>query len=50
MREESRAFPIPRSANPEEIAAFAAFLCSSHAGYITGLTIPFDGGADRRVL
>jgi 3-oxoacyl-[acyl-carrier protein] reductase len=50
MREETRAFPIPRPAHPEEVAALAAFLCSSHAGYITGLTIPFDGGADRRVI
>jgi 3-oxoacyl-[acyl-carrier protein] reductase len=50
MRAETLAFPIPRPAQAAEIAALAAFLCSVHAGYMTGLTIPFDGGSDRRAL
>jgi 3-oxoacyl-[acyl-carrier protein] reductase len=50
MHDETRSFPIPRVAQPEEIAALVAYLCSSHAGYMTGLTIPFDGGSDRRMI
>jgi 3-oxoacyl-[acyl-carrier protein] reductase len=50
MLEATGAFPIPRVCTPEDAAALAAFLCSSQAGYITGLTIPLDGGADRRAL
>jgi 3-oxoacyl-[acyl-carrier protein] reductase len=29
---------------PEELAALVAFLASERAGYITGATIPVDGG------
>ena len=36
--------PARRLGSPEEFAAAAAFLCSSHAGYITGTTLTVDGG------
>lgn len=36
--------PIGRMGTPEEIAAFAAFLCSSEAGFITGSAYEIDGG------
>lgn len=40
----SRAQPIGRMAEPEEIAAAALFLCSDEAGFITGSAYPVDGG------
>jgi meso-butanediol dehydrogenase/(S,S)-butanediol dehydrogenase/diacetyl reductase len=33
-----------RIAEPAEVAALAAFLCSPAASYMTGCTIPIDGG------
>ena len=37
--------PAARFGKPEEFGAFAAFLCSTHAGYLTGQNIVLDGGA-----
>jgi len=39
-----RDVPMDRIADPEEMAGAVAFLCSSDASYITGHTIPVDGG------
>jgi 3-oxoacyl-[acyl-carrier protein] reductase len=36
--------PIQRFADPSEIAAAVCFLASGEAGYITGVTLPVDGG------
>ncbi|MET0512213.1 MAG: SDR family oxidoreductase [Thermoleophilaceae bacterium] len=36
--------PAKRLGRPEEIAAAAAFLCSTEAGYITGQALAVDGG------
>jgi 3-oxoacyl-[acyl-carrier protein] reductase len=36
--------PAARFGTPEEFGAAAAFLCSVHAGYITGQNILIDGG------
>ena len=36
--------PAGRFATPDEIGALAAFLMSPAASYITGTTIPVDGG------
>ena len=38
------AFPLHRLGQPEEVAATAAWLCSDQASFITGATIPIDGG------
>ena len=36
--------PIKRAGTPEDIAAAVAFLCSDEASFITGVTLPVDGG------
>jgi 3-oxoacyl-[acyl-carrier protein] reductase len=42
----ARAATIParRFGQPDEFGAACAFLCSSHAGYITGQNLLIDGG------
>ncbi len=37
--------PAKRFGNPTEFGAICAFLCSQHAGYITGQNVLADGGA-----
>jgi NAD(P)-dependent dehydrogenase (short-subunit alcohol dehydrogenase family) len=37
--------PAGRVAGPDEIAAFVAFLLSDDARFVTGATLPIDGGA-----
>ncbi len=36
--------PIGRMGNPEEVAEAVAWLCSDAASFITGITMPVDGG------
>jgi 3-oxoacyl-[acyl-carrier protein] reductase len=42
--------PAGRLGEPRELAALAAFLASERAGYITGTSIPVDGGFTRSLL
>jgi 3-oxoacyl-[acyl-carrier protein] reductase len=42
---EVAAVPLGRLADPAEIASTVAFLASDGAGFITGQTIPVNGGA-----
>ena len=37
--------PAKRFGTPDELGATCAFLCSAHAGYITGQNLLIDGGA-----
>ena len=47
QREMESEIPMRRFADPSEIAAVVAFLCSPAAGYITGINVPVDGGRTR---
>lgn len=44
------AVPLGRLGEPSEVAAVAAFLCSPRSGFITGATIPVDGGSRRSLF
>jgi meso-butanediol dehydrogenase/(S,S)-butanediol dehydrogenase/diacetyl reductase len=41
----TRSYPLRRPALPDEIAAVIEFLCSDDASFVTGVTMPVDGGA-----
>jgi 3-oxoacyl-[acyl-carrier protein] reductase len=41
--------PVGRIGSAEEVGAVAAFLLSPRASYVTGITLPVDGGALRAV-
>lgn len=45
-----RDIPMARIAEPREFAALAAFLASERASYITGTSIPVDGGWIRALM
>ncbi len=42
--------PVGAVGRAEDFGAFAAFLCSDHARFVTGAAIPVDGGAYRALL
>jgi 3-oxoacyl-[acyl-carrier protein] reductase len=44
-QERAAASPAKRYGNPEEFGAYFAFLCSAHAGYISGQNLLIDGGS-----
>jgi 3-oxoacyl-[acyl-carrier protein] reductase len=45
-----RTIPARRLGRPDELGALVAFLASQQAAYITGTTIPVDGGIVRSIL
>jgi 3-oxoacyl-[acyl-carrier protein] reductase len=49
MKERSAQIPLRRIGEPHELAALVAFLASEQASYISGTTIPVDGGASRSI-
>ena len=40
--------PLGRLATPEDVAAAVSYLASDGAAYVTGITIPVDGGYTAR--
>jgi 3-oxoacyl-[acyl-carrier protein] reductase len=50
LAERAKSIPLGRIGRPEELAAVVAFLASPLAAYITGATIPIDGGATRKPI
>jgi 3-oxoacyl-[acyl-carrier protein] reductase len=44
-RERAEGSAAKRYGNPDELGAYCAFLCSVHAGYITGQNLVIDGGS-----
>jgi len=50
MEDIAQSIPAKRLGQPSELAALVAFLASEQAGYITGATIPVDGGIVRSIM
>ena len=50
MEDIAQSIPAKRLGQPSELAALVAFLASEQAGYITGATIPVDGGIVRSLM
>lgn len=48
--DEEAGIPAKRLGSPQEFGKACAFLCSAHAGYITGQNLLIDGGAYPGVL
>ena len=44
MEARKAGVPAKRFGQPEEFGAAAAFMCSAHAGFITGQNLLLDGG------
>jgi NAD(P)-dependent dehydrogenase (short-subunit alcohol dehydrogenase family) len=44
QRQAALSTPMRRVGQPEEVAAAVVWLCSDQASYITGVTLPIDGG------
>jgi 3-oxoacyl-[acyl-carrier protein] reductase len=49
-RDDEAAIPLRRFGDPAEIGAAVAFLCSTQASYITGITLLIDGGLAKGLL
>ena len=45
-----RSTPVRRIGVPADIAGVVTFLASSHASFITGVTLPIDGGRSAALL
>jgi 3-oxoacyl-[acyl-carrier protein] reductase len=50
LAHDARAIPVGRFGAPDEIAAMVAFLCSTRAAFVNGVTVLVDGGLSRGLL
>jgi len=50
LAQRTKDIPLGRIGKPEELAALVTFLASPLAAYITGVTIPVDGGAIKAII
>ena len=50
MSELARGIPLGHVGRPEDVASVVAFLVSPRGRYVTGATIPVDGGLHRSLL
>jgi 3-oxoacyl-[acyl-carrier protein] reductase len=50
LASSASSIPVGRMGEPQELAALVAFLASDRASYITGATIPVDGGYLKGIL
>lgn len=50
LKEVSRSIPMARLGKPEEVGDLIAFLASERASYMTGASIPLDGGMLKSTL
>jgi 3-oxoacyl-[acyl-carrier protein] reductase len=44
-RRQAASLPVNRLGRPSELGATCAFICSAHAGFMTGTNVHLDGGA-----
>jgi 3-oxoacyl-[acyl-carrier protein] reductase len=49
-RKSASEIPLKRIGTPQEFANAAVFLCSPAAGFITGVSLPVDGGTIRATM
>jgi 3-oxoacyl-[acyl-carrier protein] reductase len=45
----AKTIPVRRVGQPDEVGNLCAYLCSAHAGFITGQSIVIDGGINRSI-
>ena len=50
IKQTAKTIPMGRLGKPEEVADLLTFLASERSSYITGVSIPLDGGARQAIL
>ena len=50
IRRLAQNVPVGYFSTPDEFAQFILFLASEEAGYMTGISIPVDGGSSKSIF